>query len=93
MKIESEVVWLTTVVIIIVNLWQYSGGYATASKVQKLLRDDQVIKKLYIEQSKLLRSRINEFMMSFSFWDEPKPEVRDCYYEMRSYVLKVSSYD
>jgi hypothetical protein len=37
----------------------------------------------------LLRSRQNQFMLPFSFWGHPEPQIHDSWYEMRSYVLKV----
>ncbi|KAI1285850.1 Protein NipSnap [Halotydeus destructor] len=72
----------------IVNIWRHKKGYPLASKTQKLLRTDSDLKKIITDQSKMVRQRQTQMMMAFSFWGHPQPAIRDCNYEMRSYVLK-----
>lgn len=74
----------------IVNIWRHKKGYPMASKTHKILRTDQDLIKIESDMSKLVRQRQSQFMMAFSFWGHPQPQVRDCNYEMRSYVLKVT---
>lgn len=38
---------------------------------------------------KLLRSRHNQAMLSFSFWGDPEPNNKHQIYELRTYTLKV----
>ena len=74
----------------IVNIWRYKKGWPSASLTKKLLKTDTDLIKLNNDQAKLVRQRQSQMMMAFSFWGHPQPMIRDCNYEMRSYVLKVS---
>ena len=38
---------------------------------------------------KLLRSRQDQIMLSFSFWGDPEPNDKKQIYELRTYTLKV----
>jgi len=40
------------------------------------------------ERSKTIRSRYNQHLLAFSFWNVPGPRTGDNIYEMRSYILK-----
>ena len=71
-----------------VNIWRFKKGYPTATKAHNLLRTDQSLISLQNDEAKLLRKRENQLMAQFSFWGATKPAVRNCNYEMRSYVLK-----
>lgn len=71
-----------------IHIWRYHDGYKQTSNLQKLIRTDELLVKLNKEQLKYLRKRQLQSMLSFSFYEDPKPQVRNCFYEMRSYVLK-----
>jgi hypothetical protein len=72
----------------VVNIWRYNSGYPTASRVHQLLRSDSQLSSLVRDESRLLRKRENQVMVAFSFWGHAQPAIRNCNYEMRSYVLK-----
>ncbi|RWS08851.1 protein NipSnap-like protein, partial [Dinothrombium tinctorium] len=71
-----------------VHIWRYNQGFAGASKIHQLIRNDESIASIVKDQTKLLRQRQNQLMMAFSFWGHPEPCVRNSMYEMRSYILK-----
>lgn len=71
-----------------IHIWRYHDGYKQASEVNKLIRSNETLVKVGREFARDLRKRESQFMMSFSFWDHPKPQVHNAFYEMRSYVLK-----
>ncbi|KAH9530184.1 protein nipsnap [Dermatophagoides farinae] len=70
-----------------VHIWGYDG-WKQASQVFNLIRSDRTLMALEKDQEPFLRSRQNQFMLSFSFWPSPQPQVNNSMYEMRSYVLK-----
>lgn len=71
-----------------VNIWRYKMGYPTASKTHKLLRTDKSLINLTQDEVKFLRKRENQLMAAFSFWGHTEPAIRNCNYEMRTYILK-----
>ena len=71
-----------------IHIWRYHDGYKQASNIHRVMQTDSTLVKLNKEQMKDLVKRESQFMMSFSFWDHPKPQDHKSYYEMRSYVLK-----
>lgn len=71
----------------IVHIWGYDG-WKQATEVFNLIRADRTLIALEKDQEPFLRSRQNQFMLSFSFWPNPQPQVNNSMYEMRSYVLK-----
>lgn len=71
-----------------VHIWRYHDNYKQASEVHKIIRTDETLIKLNKDQMKGLRKRESQFMMAFSFWGHPMPQNNNCFYEMRSYVLK-----
>ena len=77
--------------LIIVHIWSYDG-WKHASEVLRLVRNDTALNNLIKEQEPYLRSRQNQFMLGFSFWPTPEPQVHNNFYEMRSYVLKVGHF-
>ncbi|XP_017477966.1 PREDICTED: protein NipSnap-like [Rhagoletis zephyria] len=70
-----------------VHIWSYDG-WKHASSVLGLQRNDSSLNALVKDQEPFLRSRQNQFMLSFSFWPNPEPQVHNSFYEMRSYILK-----
>lgn len=72
-----------------IHIWKYHDGYKQASNIHKIIKTDPTLVKLNKDQLKDLWKRESQFMMSFSFWDHPKPQDHNSFYEMRSYVLKV----
>lgn len=71
-----------------IHIWKYYDGYKEASDIHKIIRTDSTLVKLNKEQLKDLVKRESQFMTSFSFWDHPKPQDHNSFYEMRSYVLR-----
>lgn len=71
-----------------IHIWRYHDGYKQASNLHNLIKTDETLIKINREQMKDLVKRESQFMMSFSFWDHPKPQQHNCFYEMRSYTLK-----
>ena len=72
----------------VINIWRYKKGYPTATKAHNLLRTDKSLISLCNDEVNLLRKRENQLMAQFSFWGQTEPAVRNCHYEMRSYILK-----
>ncbi|CAG2115550.1 unnamed protein product, partial [Medioppia subpectinata] len=70
-----------------IHVWRYKG-WRLASEVGNFVRKDSGLLALNKEIVPHLRSRDNQFMLSFSFWGHPTPQTNDSMYEMRSYVLK-----
>lgn len=75
------------ILMLLVHIWGYDG-WKQASQVFNLIRSDRTLMALEKDQEPFLRSRQNQFMLSFSFWPSPQPQVNNSMYEMRSYVLK-----
>jgi len=71
-----------------VNIWRYKNGYPTATKAHELLKSDKTLINLTSDEAKLLRKRENQLMAAFGFWGKTEPAVRNCNYEMRTYILK-----
>jgi hypothetical protein len=71
-----------------IHIWRYHDGYKQVSDIHKQIRTDEQLVSLNKELAKDLVKRGSQFMMSFSFWDHPKPQDHNSFYEMRSYVLK-----
>lgn len=71
-----------------IHIWRYHDGYKQVSDTHKQIRTDDQLVKLNKDLAKDLTKRESQFMMSFSFWDHPKPQIHNAFYEMRSYVLK-----
>jgi hypothetical protein len=71
-----------------IHIWRYHDGYKQVSDIHKQIKTDDQLVKLNKDLAKDLVKRESQFMMSFSFWDHPKPQQHNSYYEMRSYVLK-----
>src|SRR6218665_389883 len=78
---------LILILYLTVHIWGYDG-WKHAQEVLSLTREDGSLKALTKDQEPFLRSRQNQFMLSFSFWPEPVPQTNKSFYEMRSYVLK-----
>ena len=74
----------------LVHLWKYQEGFKKTSETHDLIRNDKTLQQIIKEQAPTLRMRQNQFMLPFSFWGHPEPQVHNSMYEMRSYVLKVN---
>lgn len=72
----------------VINIWRFKKGYPTVTKAHDLLRNDQTLIHLGNDEAKLLRKRENQLMAQFGFWGQTEPAVRNCHYEMRTYILK-----
>jgi len=70
-----------------IHIWKYQG-WKHANQVIKATKEDNTLQSLIKEQVPFLRSRQNQFMLPFSFWGHPEPQIHNSWYEMRSYVLK-----
>lgn len=71
-----------------IHIWRYHDGYKQASLIRKQMHTNDTLVKLNKDLVKDLVKRESQFMMSFSYWDHPKPQEHNSFYEMRSYVLK-----
>lgn len=74
-----------------IHIWRYHDGYKQASNIHNIIRTDSEVSKLSKDLVKNLNKRESQFMMSFSFWEHPKPQNHNSFYEMRSYLLKVTT--
>lgn len=70
-----------------IHVWKYQG-WKHASQVERTIKNDSQLKNIITDQTPHLRSRQNQFMLPFSFWGHPEPQIHNSMYEMRSYVLK-----
>ncbi|XP_076336453.1 protein NipSnap-like [Tachypleus tridentatus] len=71
----------------VVHIWRHNG-YTNANEIFKLCDTDHDLKNLHQERVNYLRARQNQIMLAFSYWGHAQPAVRNCKYEMRSYILK-----
>ncbi|KAJ3035539.1 hypothetical protein HDV00_003693 [Rhizophlyctis rosea] len=71
----------------VVHIWEYNNypGYIETSN---LLRVDPAWKEFEKKLRPMLRSRSNQMMLEFAFWQGAPPAVHDGVYELRSYLLK-----
>lgn len=72
----------------IVHIWRYRQGMEGADQFREILSSDAEIRRQKDEVAKLCSNRRTTLMLSFSFWNEPKPRPPKHIYEMRRYVLK-----
>ena len=74
----------------IVHIWEYKH-YPGYTDTQKMLAQDATYQSFLKQLAPMLRSRENQIVLEFSFWEAAK-EVTDPQgiYELRSYLLKVS---
>ncbi|KAJ3048956.1 hypothetical protein HK097_010045 [Rhizophlyctis rosea] len=70
-----------------VHIWEYNNypGYIDTSN---RLREDQSYKEFERKLRPMLRSRSNQMLLEFAFWQGSPPAVHDGIYELRSYLLK-----
>lgn len=61
-----------------------------ATEVLNLCRKDPDLNEHNKKLVKSIISRTNQYMLPFSYWGDPEPQIRNSMYEIRSYVLKVS---
>ena len=61
-----------------------SNKFLTCTILQEFLQ-------FRLNRNKMLRSRTNQILLPFSFWNEIKPREGKNIYEMRRYTLKVSA--
>ncbi|XP_018016083.1 protein NipSnap isoform X2 [Hyalella azteca] len=71
-----------------VHLWKYDGGYKSIDQAKRLMDEDTVIQNLLSDRNVHLRSRSNQYLLSFSFWPLVTPRQGGNIYEIRSYFLK-----
>ncbi|KAA0186765.1 hypothetical protein HAZT_HAZT009759 [Hyalella azteca] len=74
-----------------VHLWKYDGGYKSIDQAKRLMDEDTVIQNLLSDRNVHLRSRSNQYLLSFSFWPLVTPRQGGNIYEIRSYFLKAST--
>ncbi len=72
----------------IVHIWRYIQGMEGADQFRNMLTSDSELSRERDEVSKYCSNRRTTLMLSFSFWNEPKPRPPKHIYEMRRYVLK-----
>jgi len=70
-----------------IHVWRYKG-WRLASQVENYIKTETSMNSITKELLPHLRCRQNQFMLSFSFWGHPEPQIHNSMYEMRSYVLK-----
>lgn len=70
------------------HLWRYLNGYTALGKANDIIRSDKEYSALTRERVKYVRMRHVQYLLSFSFWNVPKPRPATHIYEVRSYILK-----
>lgn len=71
-----------------IHLWKYKGGYPAFNKALTIYRTDKDILKFRLARNQMLRSRYNQLLLRFSFWDFVGGRAPGNLYELRSYTLK-----
>lgn len=71
-----------------VHIWRYTKGYPNAAEAMQLCHSDKELLDIHKDIVNCVISRSNQYMLPFSFWGHPEPQVRNSMYEIRSYVLK-----
>ncbi|GAU99096.1 hypothetical protein RvY_10140 [Ramazzottius varieornatus] len=71
-----------------IHIWKHPNGYVSMDKTAAYLRENQEAASQTEALGKLLRSRHNQAMLSFSFWGDPEPNNKHQIYELRTYTLK-----
>jgi len=71
-----------------VHLWRYDNGYHGIDEARTIMDTTQSLQTLSKERLPLLRSRHNQFLLSFSFWPVVNKREGPNIYEIRSYFLK-----
>jgi len=70
------------------HLWRYINGYTSLNKANNIIKSDKEYSALTRERVKYVRKRHCQYLLSFSFWNAPKPRPAEHIYEVRSYILK-----
>ncbi|KAI9015188.1 hypothetical protein BC832DRAFT_547657 [Gaertneriomyces semiglobifer] len=70
-----------------VHIWEYNN-YPGYIATQKMLKQDAQYQTFLKELAPMLRSRQNQMLLEFSFWQGGPPAAPDGIYELRSYLLK-----
>ncbi|XP_052226825.1 protein NipSnap-like [Dreissena polymorpha] len=74
-----------------VHIWEYKGGYPVLNEATQIYRTDKDFIAFRQARNKMLRSRKNQILLSFSFWPELIPRDGPNIYEMRSYTLRAGT--
>jgi len=74
-----------------VHLWKFQGGYTGYNKATAIYRTDPDIIDYRVKRNQMLRSRYNQILLRFAFWEFMKEREPGNIFEMRSYVLKSGS--
>ncbi len=72
----------------VVHIWRYKQGMEGADQFRGMVMSDAEMSRQRDEVGKFCSKRRSTLMLSFSFWNEPKPLAPKHIYEMRRYVLK-----
>ncbi|KAJ3288678.1 hypothetical protein HK104_008034 [Borealophlyctis nickersoniae] len=70
-----------------VHLWEYNN-YPGYHETQDMLRKDVQFESFERQLRPMLRSRSNQMLLEFAFWQGSPPTVHNGIYELRSYLLK-----
>ncbi|KND04086.1 uncharacterized protein SPPG_01528 [Spizellomyces punctatus DAOM BR117] len=70
-----------------VHIWEYNN-YPGYIETQALLKKDVRYQAFLRQLAPMLRSRQNQMLLEFAFWQGSSPEIHDGIYELRSYLLK-----
>jgi len=72
----------------VVHIWRYKQGMEGADQFRNILISDPEMIRQRDDVGKFCSKRRSTIMLSFSFWNDPKPRGPKHIYEMRRYVLK-----
>jgi len=71
-----------------VHLWKFVGGYPVLNNHKHILRTNEEFVRFKAKRNAMLRSRRNQILLAYSFWQNILPRTEPHIYEMRSYELK-----
>lgn len=74
-----------------VHLWAYEGGYPSYNNSMQIYRTDPEIIEYRQRRNAMLRSRYNQILLRFAFWEFQKQREPGNMFEMRSYELRPGS--
>lgn len=70
-----------------IHIWEYNN-YPGYTETMQLLKADPQFLAFQRKLAPMLRSRSNQMLLEFSFWDGSAPAIPGGIYELRSYTLK-----
>ena len=76
----------------LVHIWKFNEHYPGYTAAMKALEKDDQHQMFLKNLAPMLRSRENQVVLEFNFWESTEKVDPDGIYELRTYLLKVLSF-